>query len=62
MQLAGDIQWLVDHVRWDVEEDLARVIGDAPAHAVASVASRAAEALRRFVGGRVAAASDRSPP
>ena len=62
VQLAGDIQWLVDHVRWDVEEDLARVIGDAPAHAVASVAGRAAEALRRFVGGRVAAASDRSPP
>jgi ubiquinone biosynthesis protein UbiJ len=49
-------------VRWDVEEDLARVIGDAPAHAVASVAGRAAEALRRFVGGRVSAASDRSPP
>ncbi|HQQ69740.1 MAG TPA: hypothetical protein PLL92_05425, partial [Alicycliphilus sp.] len=30
VQLAGDINWLVDHVRWDVEEDLARVIGDAP--------------------------------
>jgi ubiquinone biosynthesis protein UbiJ len=24
--------WLVDHVRWDLEDDLSRVIGDAPAH------------------------------
>lgn len=72
VQLAAEINWLVDHVRWDVEEDLARVIGDAPARAIASVAGRAAEALRRFVGGRMAApaegraglgdASDYSPP
>jgi len=49
VQLAGDMQWLVDHVRWDVEEDLARIVGDAPAHAAASVARQAAAALRRFV-------------
>ncbi|MGD9773513.1 hypothetical protein [Diaphorobacter sp.] len=53
VQLAADINWLVDHVRWDVEEDLARVIGDAPARALASVAARLADALRRFVGGRL---------
>lgn len=52
VQFAGDIQWLVDNVRWDVEEDLARVIGDAPARAVASVAGRAATALRGFAGAR----------
>ena len=62
VQLAGEIQWLVDNVRWDAEDDLARVIGDAPAHAIASVVGRVADALRRFVGGRVSAASDRSPP
>ena len=64
VQFAGDIHWLVDNVRWDVEEDLARVIGDAPARAVASTASRAAAALRRFVGARVpaGAASDQPPP
>ncbi|MDE2413162.1 MAG: hypothetical protein KGM60_00200 [Comamonadaceae bacterium] len=56
VQLAADINWLVDHVRWDVEEDLARVIGDAPARALASVAGRAAGALRSFVGGRMAGA------
>ncbi|WP_404300267.1 hypothetical protein [Alicycliphilus denitrificans] len=54
VQLAGEINWLVDHVRWDVEEDLARVIGDVPARAVASVATRIADALSRFVGGRMA--------
>lgn len=55
VQLAAEINWLVDHVRWDVEEDLARVIGDVPAHTVAQVASRGAQALRQFVGARMAA-------
>ncbi len=54
VQLAADINWLVDHVEWDVEEDLARIIGDAPAHAVAKVARNAAQALRQFVGARMA--------
>lgn len=53
VQLAAEINWLVDHVRWDVEEDLARVIGDVPAHTVAQVAQRAAQALRQFIGARV---------
>ena len=52
VQLAAEINWLVDHVRWDAEEDLARVIGDAPAHTVTQVARRAAQALRQFVGAR----------
>ena len=54
VQLAAEINGLVDHVRWDVEEDLARVIGDAPAHTAARVARRAAQALRQFVGARMA--------
>ena len=57
VQLAAEINWLVDHVRWDVEEDLARVIGDAPAHTLAQFAGRAALTLRQFVGSRMAAAS-----
>lgn len=57
VQLAAEINWLVDHVRWDVEEDLAKVIGDAPAHTVAGVARRAAQALRQFVGARATPAS-----
>jgi ubiquinone biosynthesis protein UbiJ len=57
VQLAAEINWLVDHVRWDVEEDLARVIGDAPAHTVAQIARRAAQALRQFVGSRMASSA-----
>ena len=28
VQLAADVNWLVDNVRWDAEEDLARLIGE----------------------------------
>jgi ubiquinone biosynthesis protein UbiJ len=49
VQLAADINWLVDHVRWDPEEDLARLIGDVPAHRLASAGRRTAQALRDVV-------------
>jgi ubiquinone biosynthesis protein UbiJ len=52
VQLAADINWLVEHVRWDLEEDLSRLIGDVPAHAMAVAARRMVGALRRFAGGR----------
>ena len=52
VQLAAEVNWLVDHVRWDVEDDLARLIGDVPAHTVGNVARRAAVAIRQFAGGR----------
>lgn len=51
VQLAADINWLVEHVRWDAEEDLARIIGDAPAHAMGETMRRMMQALRRFAGG-----------
>ena len=49
VQLAADVNWLVDHVRWDVEDDLARIVGDAPAHALGAVARRMGQVLRQFV-------------
>lgn len=49
VQLAAEIAWLVDNVRWDVEEDLARVLGDAPAHALVGFARRAAAGVKAFV-------------
>ncbi len=55
VQLAADVNWLVDHVRWDVEDDLARIVGDAPAHALGTVARRMAQVLKQFAGGAVAA-------
>jgi len=48
VQLAAEVQWLVDHVRWDIEEDLARIFGDAPAHAAGSVLRRMGDAVRGF--------------
>jgi ubiquinone biosynthesis accessory factor UbiJ len=56
VQLAAEVNWLVDHVRWDIEEDLARVIGDVPAHALGQAARRLGDALRQFVGTRNTAA------
>ncbi len=53
VQLAAEVNWLVDHVRWDVEEDLARLVGDVPARAIGQVARRIGDALRDFAGPRV---------
>ena len=49
VQLAAEIGWLADNLRWDVEEDLSRLIGDAPAHALASAARQALAGLRQFL-------------
>jgi len=51
VQLAADISWIVENVRWDLEEDLSRLIGDAPAHAMAEAVRRMVRALRQFAGG-----------
>ena len=49
VMLAAEIGWLREHVRWDVEEDLARVFGDAPATMITDTARRMLDALRVFV-------------
>ena len=49
VQFAAEVNWLVDHVRWDAEEDLSRLIGDAPAHTLANLGRGMADALRNFV-------------
>lgn len=50
VQFAAEINWLVDHVRWDLEEDLSRLMGDAPAHAIGQGLRRMTEGLRKFAG------------
>lgn len=50
VQLAAEVQWLVDHVRWDLEEDFARLFGDAPAHAIGTTLRRMGDAVRQFAG------------
>jgi ubiquinone biosynthesis protein UbiJ len=50
--LAGEIDWLFDNLRWDVEDDLGRVVGAAPAREIArlgrAVAAGVRSAARRF--------------
>jgi ubiquinone biosynthesis protein UbiJ len=52
VQLAAEVNWLVDNVRWDLEEDLSRIVGDPVAHTIGQVARSVAQTLRRFVGPR----------
>jgi len=48
-QFAADLSWLMDNLRWDVQDDLARLVGQAPAHEMARVGRRLAGGLRDAV-------------
>ena len=48
VQLAAEVNWLTDHLRWDVEADLARIVGDVPAHMVVENCRKMARALKHF--------------
>lgn len=43
---AADVNWLIDNLRWDIEDDLARVVGAAPARELARLGRWVAAALR----------------
>jgi ubiquinone biosynthesis accessory factor UbiJ len=62
VQFAAEINWLVEHVRWDIEEDVSRIVGDAPAHAMGEAARRMLQALRQFAARPAANAQAPSPP
>lgn len=49
VQLAAELGWLADNLRWDVEEDLSRLIGDVPAHTLAGLTRQALAGLRQFL-------------
>jgi ubiquinone biosynthesis protein UbiJ len=49
VQLAAELGWLAENLRWDFEEDLSRVVGDIPAHAMADAARRVAQAVKSFL-------------
>ena len=61
VQLASEVNWLIDHVRWDIEEDLSRLIGDAGAHTLAGVARTLAAGLRQLMPSRAGAAPRSGP-
>jgi ubiquinone biosynthesis protein UbiJ len=43
--LASDISWLMDNLRWDIQDDIARWVGQGPAHQLGVWANAAKEAL-----------------
>jgi ubiquinone biosynthesis protein UbiJ len=54
VEFAGEVAFLAQHLRWDAEEDLSKVVGDAAAHRLVS-AARAATDWGRDASGRLAA-------
>lgn len=56
---ATDVSWLVDHLRWDVQDDLARLLGDGPATQVMRVATTVATGLRTALRTVAQSAADR---
>ncbi len=46
-QFAADLSWLMDNLRWDVQDDLERLVGKAPAHEIARIGSSLAVGLRQ---------------
>ena len=52
VQLAAELGWLAENLRWDVEEDLSRVLGDIPAHALADAGRKLLAGLKQFAAMR----------
>lgn len=48
--LAADISWLMDNLRWDVEDDLAKVVGAMPARQLTVWAQSAVQACAALAG------------
>jgi ubiquinone biosynthesis protein UbiJ len=55
-QLAADVNWLLQNLRWDVEADLERVLGPAAAHQVFRLGSGLARAVQAAAKAAQAAA------
>jgi ubiquinone biosynthesis protein UbiJ len=49
VQLAAEVNWLIDHVRWDIEEDLSKLVGDAAANTLVSMGRQAFQAMQHFI-------------
>ncbi|MEY2690093.1 MAG: hypothetical protein RL375_4293 [Pseudomonadota bacterium] len=46
--LAAEVGWLAENLRWDIEDDLARIVGELPAHQLAKAARWMVDAARRL--------------
>lgn len=58
VQLAAEVGWLVNNLRWDIEEDLARILGDAVAHTLVTQVRVMVDGLKDFVVRRMPDAGD----
>jgi len=58
-QFAADVSWLIDNLKWDLEDDLARLVGQGPAHQ-ASRAGRFAASAFRAAAARMTALAERA--
>ncbi|TCP06347.1 ubiquinone biosynthesis accessory factor UbiJ [Caldimonas thermodepolymerans] len=61
-QLATDIGWLMDNLRWDYEDDLARLLGPVPGHQIAQVIRMASGAVRQGLAALARLIPDRPAP
>ena len=43
---AADVDWLIANLRWEVQDDLAKIVGDAPAREIARFGGAVAKAVR----------------
>lgn len=43
---AADVSWLAEHLRWDVQDDLARLVGDGPAVQITQAGATVVAGLR----------------
>lgn len=50
VQLAAEVAWLADNLRWDLEEDLSRVLGDVPVATLVVGVRWGVDAIKGFVG------------
>lgn len=49
VQFAAEVAWLADNLRWDLEEDLSRVLGDVMAHRLVGLGRMVLDTLRGFL-------------
>ncbi|MDI9334202.1 MAG: hypothetical protein QM533_07470 [Cytophagales bacterium] len=49
IQLAAEVQWLTQNVKWDIEGDLARIVGNVPAHHMVKTAKDIVTSLREWL-------------
>lgn len=48
---AADVDWLIANLRWDIEDDLAQVVGAAPAHQLGRLGTAIADGVRKAAAG-----------